>query len=197
MRNAEAMETEAVEQFDESNESIVNADDDLLFLKSAVIAQTDLDVVKRKLNTTRSLRADMMQNKNIDLREHFPFFFSHPFLVSWIFYYSSKELYSTSFSINPFTNNCNFQMLYDFEQKYKLVESNALKIAWPVYSEHLRRKFAAQEKYNIKTAWTENIENFLLLLKILPSKPKSGSLNFFKITEKLIVFSVVSVDVKK
>lgn len=51
-------------------------EEDLLFLKNCIIKDTELDIVTSKLNSTRFLRKDMMENHNIDLRESFPFFFS-------------------------------------------------------------------------------------------------------------------------
>lgn len=67
-------------------ESIQNEEDfqrDLLFLKTAVINRENLDSVKQKLKATLDHRLRMMDNKEMDLMENFPFFFSHPQLVSF------------------------------------------------------------------------------------------------------------------
>lgn len=78
------------EQQDLSNSIVMrNAKENFEFLKSAIIDQTDLEILKQKLNSTRSFRANMLQDKNIDLRENFPFFFSHPSLVSFHHIYDS------------------------------------------------------------------------------------------------------------
>lgn len=57
-------------------------EEDLLFLKNCVIKNTDVNVIIARLNSTRDLRKSMMKNRNVDLRESFPFFISDPQLVS-------------------------------------------------------------------------------------------------------------------
>lgn len=72
------------EQQDLSNSMVMrDGKEDFEFLKSVIIDQTDVEILKQKLGSTRSFRANMLQDKNIDLRENFPFFFSHPNLVSF------------------------------------------------------------------------------------------------------------------
>lgn len=78
------------EEQDLSNSIVMrNGKEDLEFLKGSIIDRTDLDVLKQKLDSTRSFRVNMLQDKNIDLRENFPFFFSHPSLVSFRLIYVS------------------------------------------------------------------------------------------------------------
>lgn len=57
---------------------------DLEFLKYSTIVDLDDETVKQKLNNTRNSRLDIMKDHQSDLREKFPFFFSHPKLVSFI-----------------------------------------------------------------------------------------------------------------
>lgn len=60
--------------------------EDMDYLKRAVITKTNFNSVVAKLNTTRSLRQRMLLDLNTDWRESFPFFFSHPKLVSFFVY---------------------------------------------------------------------------------------------------------------
>lgn len=55
--------------------------EDLDFLKYCVVNDISEDVLIAKLNSTRDLREKIIRDKNTDLRENFPFFFSHPELV--------------------------------------------------------------------------------------------------------------------
>lgn len=57
---------------------------DLIFLKEAVIDQIDFEIVKKKLNSTRALRAEKMKDGNFDFRISLPFMLSHPRLVRFI-----------------------------------------------------------------------------------------------------------------
>lgn len=61
-----------------------NSHEDLEFLKYSTIDDLDDATLKQKLNNTRNLRLDIMKDHQSDLREKFPFFFSHPKLVSFI-----------------------------------------------------------------------------------------------------------------
>lgn len=55
---------------------------DLNILKRSVINDTtDMEMIKEKLNATRQYRLDLMKRHETDVREQFPFFFSHPNLV--------------------------------------------------------------------------------------------------------------------
>lgn len=56
--------------------------EDMEFLKHAIIEQANFKSIIEKLNSTRNLRRQMLLAKETDLRENFPFFFSHPKLVS-------------------------------------------------------------------------------------------------------------------
>lgn len=66
---------------DEAESVQISPEEDLLFLKNCIIKDTEIDVVTSKLNSTRFLRKNMMENRNNDLRESFPFFFSDSRLV--------------------------------------------------------------------------------------------------------------------
>lgn len=55
-----------------------NVEDDVHLLKSLIINVENLDVIKQMLNRTREYRAQMLQKNETEIKEHFPYFFSHP-----------------------------------------------------------------------------------------------------------------------
>lgn len=59
-----------------------NEESDLLYLKHAVIKDQNPETIVQKLKSTRKLRDDMCAKLETDYREHFPFFFTNPELVS-------------------------------------------------------------------------------------------------------------------
>lgn len=75
---AAASESEANDDVDQSS-----PEDDLVYLKEAIIDQIDDQIIKQKLNSTRALRHCKMSDLKFDIRESLPFFLSHPRLVCW------------------------------------------------------------------------------------------------------------------
>lgn len=57
--------------------------DDLLYLKTAVISNSNIVEVRKKLEKTRTLRDELVRAAETDLMEQFPFFFTHPQLVNY------------------------------------------------------------------------------------------------------------------
>lgn len=80
-RQHEATESDGMdeEQMDDVERS--NPEDDLIYLKEAIIDQIDDSIIKEKLNSTRTLRQAKMADAKFDIRESLPFFLSHPKLV--------------------------------------------------------------------------------------------------------------------
>lgn len=67
------------------NENVVKLiEEDLLFLKTSVVNEDTVDIIKLKLKETAKSRLHMMLSPKMDLIEHFPFFYTHPELVSKI-----------------------------------------------------------------------------------------------------------------
>lgn len=56
-----------------------NPQHDVDVLKSLIVNAENLDIIKQKLNRTRAYRKRMLQNNETEIKEHFPYFFSHPF----------------------------------------------------------------------------------------------------------------------
>lgn len=57
------------------------AADDVMFLKSLIVSDENMEMFWKKLNSTRSYRQKMLLDKNIHLKEQFPYFFTHPDMV--------------------------------------------------------------------------------------------------------------------
>lgn len=57
--------------------------EDMEYLKHVVVDDVSFELIVEKLNSTRKFRQQMLQNKETDMRENFPFFFSHPKLVRY------------------------------------------------------------------------------------------------------------------
>lgn len=92
--------------------------------------------------------------------------------------------------------NFSFQLLADYEEQFKESNPKAFLEQWPIYELKLRE--ICNQKYECvkHTAWPDEIENILLLLKLFPSKTGNVE-SFYKSIEKLIVFCVVSIPAMK
>lgn len=53
-------------------------ENDVHLLKSLIVNVENLDTIKQLLNKTREYRAKMLDKKETEIKEHFPYFFSHP-----------------------------------------------------------------------------------------------------------------------
>lgn len=56
----------------------VDVKDDVDLLKSLIVNVDNLDRIKQLLNRTREYRAEMLLKSEVEIKEHFPYFFSHP-----------------------------------------------------------------------------------------------------------------------
>lgn len=82
--NGKKVKTATYEDYAEENEieNDVNVEEDLLFLRNAVMPN-QTDEIKFKLRSTLKRRIELTSNKpSVHLRSNFPFFFSDPSLVS-------------------------------------------------------------------------------------------------------------------
>lgn len=55
--------------------------EDVIYLKSLVVSGETKDTFMEKLNSIRRYRMEMLLDKNINLKEQFPYFFTNPELV--------------------------------------------------------------------------------------------------------------------
>lgn len=75
-----------------------------------------------------------------------------------------------------------------------MIDHDAFVKCWPVYSERLNDILAVEFSSSIRTEWSKDIQDVLVLLKLLPPKGKSSTLpfkSFNKAIAKLIVFRKV------
>lgn len=56
--------------------------DHLLWLKTIVVSDANMEEIRTKLELTRTLRDEMVLKDNIELIQEFPSFFTHPSLVN-------------------------------------------------------------------------------------------------------------------
>lgn len=61
------------------------AADEVRFLKSLPVIEENMDIYIQKLNLTRNYRQKMLLDKEINLKEQFPYFFTHPQMVFFRF----------------------------------------------------------------------------------------------------------------
>lgn len=76
----------------------------LLWLKTIVVSDTNMEDIRKKLELTRADRDEMVLKDNIELLQEFPFFFTHPSFVSFV-----DLIYSCS--IRSQMNNFKFSQL--------------------------------------------------------------------------------------
>lgn len=65
-----------------NQEPTVNVQEEFHLLKSTIVNQENLELIKEKLKITSTYRSRLFTDRNINLLEQFPFFFTNPELVS-------------------------------------------------------------------------------------------------------------------
>lgn len=75
---------EIPDDYDENNPGQV--EDDMNYLKHVIVSEKEMATIIEKLNLTRKFRIRLLKETETDLREMFPFFFSHPALVSYLLF---------------------------------------------------------------------------------------------------------------
>lgn len=78
MHSIAADQNTTIENTSNDDEAAAN---DVLFLKTLVVSDEVMETIFQKLNSTREYRKKMLLDKTIHLKEHFPYFFTHPQLV--------------------------------------------------------------------------------------------------------------------
>lgn len=87
-------------------------------------------------------------------------------------------------------------MLIDFREEFKGVSCDVFLNEWPAYGKALRAHCDATLGGNKHTKWSDEIENVLLLLNILPppkqrGRSKRNMKTFSDLIDNLIVYRVV------
>lgn len=86
----------------------------------------------------------------------------------------------------------NFQILLDYEEEFKLRCSyESFLRLWPTYAKPLREHCDSKFNCEKHTPWSDDIENVLLLFKVLPPSGKGKKKLFKDIIDKVIVYQVV------
>lgn len=65
----------------ESSATDESGKNDVDFLKTVLVNEANMHVIKSKLQSTLSIRFEMMKTAELDLKETFPYFFTHSQLV--------------------------------------------------------------------------------------------------------------------
>lgn len=93
------------------------AENDLLFLKSIVVNDRNMEEIKLKLTKTASYRKKLLNKNELNLRVNFPYFYMHPQLVSrllspYFYYFHQHSLFSYRFLLcrSNSTSRINFRM---------------------------------------------------------------------------------------
>lgn len=154
----------------QSHEIVAQTDDEtaaaeVLLLKSVVVSEENMETIIEKLNLTRQYRQKMLLDKNMNLKEQFPYLFTDLSLVKWIF------LVFSYFCSQLTKIHALFQMTTEFELANPTVKASAFLDKWPAIFPQLRN--ILREHYrerNFKTDWSENVESILVLLKMFPSR---------------------------
>lgn len=89
-----------------------------------------------------------------------------------------------------------FQILFDFSHRFSDSDCDAFLGSWPEYRVRLKEILRNQYQASIRTTWSEDISDLLILLKLNPARANGRNLltieSFNKAIEKLFVFRKVS-----
>lgn len=185
--NGKKPKTVTYDDYTEENEieNDVSVEEDLLFLRNAVMPNQTEDI-KFKLRSTLKRRIELTSNKpSVHLRSSFPFFFSDPSLVRN--FETEESTVQKKFKIFGFS----FQISFDYNLRYSQFEENlhqvvaaiktnafqilkSLKIEENSYDDsgkmivsHCCRSLHSCIRL-LHTDWPHIIQCFLCLLKMLP-----------------------------
>lgn len=137
-------------------------------IQEALVSKDNLQLIEN-LSLTRSYRHQMFKNKRMEFIDSFPCFFVDVNII-----------------------------LIDYKDQYSDLETeNEFVVNWSKYSEGLDTLIKTQyESTSFYTNWPEDIEQLLVLLKLLPASTLGKNklakpITFHKSTEKVIVYKKV------
>lgn len=156
-------------------------------LKSTVVNEQNIDLIKAKLRETMDYRCKMLKNEKLDYRIEFPYFFTNPDLVC-ITIHSVVIVHTTfHFHLTPI-----YQIDFDFGIRHSEVDGAALGIFWGKHGNKLHKILIdSYPKLSFKSGWSQEVDNVLTLLRLFPAKNKPTAELFNKAMEKLLVFRMV------
>ncbi|XP_055307444.1 uncharacterized protein LOC129571654 [Sitodiplosis mosellana] len=135
------------------------------YLRSAVVNEVTLPTIKEKLTQTLEYRRLLFRDQNLNLLQEFPYFFHHPELI-----------------------------LHDFQNLFECSNIADFVSDWPLYKENVKTALIQHvADTDFATVFSPDIEDILMLLKLLPNKPRgratsNNRLNFLESIDRLIVF---------
>lgn len=140
------------------------AANDVIFLKSLVMCENNMEVFLEKLNSTREHRAKMLLDKKINLKEAFPYFFTHPQMVA-------RLIVAILFRKFGVRTNYSFQILKEFELANPEINATAFIDKWTMFGPQLRDILTNHYKVQtFTTDWPKDVEDILVLLKMFPAR---------------------------
>lgn len=151
----------------------------LLFFKTCIV-ERDLDELKKRLEQSIDMRHNLIKRKDTEFHKVFPFYFVEPSLVS-IF---SKKLAKLKRMYKAFF----FQISFDFEIRYKAIDTNTFFNKWPAIKKNVIAAVNASSRDSLLTYFDENIGFYLCLLKLLVP----ATANLPNCISKFVIFSDVS-----
>lgn len=103
--------------------------------------------------------------------------------------------------MNSFTEKKTFyiklQILHDFTVRFPEANAGGFIEDWPFYAQNIKKVFYESYYQKIDTLWSDDIEELLVVLKLLPAKAgqkvASGVLPFNRAIDKFIVHTKVCV----
>lgn len=163
-------ESQPTQSVEPSGLPIMQAEQEFEWLKSIKIDRNNIHKVEEKLKLTSAYRKQLMLDPLIDVLEYFPYLFTHPELL-----------------------------LFDFKSEHEAASAKLIE-KWPGYRskvEDLLQFYGLKDEF--ATSWPKDIEEFLILLKLLPasgSKSSSGIKTFNESIDDLIKFEPVRTGTK-
>lgn len=85
-RRNRAKENDESDQVQNNEDENIDAQSGVNYLKKVVVNEANMPEIKQKLIETLDHRLKMLEALEIDLRTEFPYFFTHPQLVSIVKY---------------------------------------------------------------------------------------------------------------
>lgn len=187
----------AIEDLDGGNLSMVytddNAKDDIEFLRTVAVNDTNMPIIEDKLTLTLKYRADIVcADKRPSLLERFPYFFTHPTLVSDL-----NDLETSIYHdivLIPFVK---LQIEFDFNLLHDIDTTTFFEM-WLKCKDKIEPALSSYgSSEDFYTAFDTEVEQLLMLLKLLPLRQHGRTsarnrLNFNQAIEKLVVFCEVN-----
>lgn len=158
----------------------------VLSMKSIVVNEENMASLVEKLKVTRKFRRSLLKKPEVQLKEYFPYFFTHPDLVS-----IRRDI---NYPLFKYFSVHGTQILRDFAEQFDMIDCSVLISKWIDIKGELNRVLETQYSSDVYTTeWAEEVDDTLILLKLFPLKkvgknPMASRETFFDARKKLIKF---------